>query len=83
MYVHLYVCIQGATEEKHYLLMWLILFKHLKITIIITITYAHMVKSHHYLENLPTGTTNLIYNVHCALLLDYNKQLFHSKESLT
>ena len=40
-----------------------------------------MVKSRHRLEN--HSTTNLTYNIHCTLLLDYNKQQFHSKESLT
>ena len=46
-----------------------------------TCAYAHVVKSRHCLENHPT--TNLTYDIHCALLLDYNKQQFHSKESLT
>ena len=40
-----------------------------------------MVKSRHRLENHPT--TNLNYDIHCTLLLDYNKQQFHMKESLT
>ena len=38
-----------------------------------------MVKSRHRLENHPT--TNLNYDIHCTLLLDYNKQQFHMKES--
>ena len=41
----------------------------------------HVVKSRHHLENHPT--TNLTYDIHCTLLLDYNKQQFHLKESLT
>ena len=39
-----------------------------------------MIKSHHRLENYPT--TNITYDIHCTLLLDYNKQQFHTKESL-
>ena len=31
----------------------------------------------------PYHYSNLTYNTHCTLLLDYNKYLFHSKESLT
>ena len=40
-----------------------------------------MVKLHHRLENHPT--MNLTYDINCTLLLDCNKQQFHSKESLT
>ena len=40
-----------------------------------------MVKSRHRQENHPT--TNLTHDIHCTLLLDCNKQQFHSKESLT